>query len=454
MSHRCIALLLILLSPLAGALDLHGMAPDEITVWAAPVEGGAPLEAHRADVAVQPASTMKLLTSWAALTRLGPDYRWKTRFASSAPVVNGVLKGDLYWVGSGDPRFLLSDLRSMLYDLRLQGIHTIEGRLVLDKQAYRDIGSADGFAGDAERLFSVAPDTHLLEWKTAWLRLEPEADGWAVRLDPPLSGVRVSANLLRGGNGPCTTPAERVSLQQSGLDLYLSGTLPPACAGERLPVNLPLDHDTYATEAFRSQWELLGGKGPAGLDIAPLPADARDLVQHLSPPLGTLLADVNKYSNNPMARSVYLALGQGSARTAAAVIADTLAQAGLPTSPLVLENGAGLSRTERVSATLLGNMLLSAARQPHAADFVHTLPAAGEEGPLKRRFAALGPRLRLKTGTLDNVRALAGYWQARDGRRLALVAIVNSPRAPALLPALDAVVVDIVRRFDAQAGGR
>ena len=86
--------------------------------------------------------------------------------------------------------------------------------------------------------------------------------------------------------------------------------------------------------------------------------------------------------------------------------------------------------------------------------FVHTLPAAGEEGTLKRRFAALGPRLRLKTGTLDNVRALAGYWQARDGRRLALVAIVNSPRAPALLPALDAVVVDIVRRFDAQAGGR
>ncbi|MEO9384374.1 D-alanyl-D-alanine carboxypeptidase [Chromobacterium phragmitis] len=169
-------LLLALACAPALALDLHGLKPDEIAVWAAPVEGDGPATAHRADAPVNPASTMKLLTGWAALNRLGPDYRWKTALLSAAPVEGDALKGDLYWLGGGDPRFDNGDLLSLLYSLRLRGIRQLDGRLLLDKRAFVNVAGADDFDGDAGRAFVVAPDTHLVNLKVAWLTFFNEAD--------------------------------------------------------------------------------------------------------------------------------------------------------------------------------------------------------------------------------------------------------------------------------------
>ncbi|MBI3146033.1 MAG: D-alanyl-D-alanine carboxypeptidase/D-alanyl-D-alanine-endopeptidase [Pseudogulbenkiania sp.] len=443
----------------ARALELYGLKADEIAVWAAPVEGSTVLEAHRAEQAVNPASTMKLLTGWSALTRLTPDFRWHSELVSSAPLVHGVLQGDVYWIGAGDPRFANRDLQGMLRTLRARGIERIAGRLLLDKRAFSRIGSASDFGGDAARVFMVDPDTHLTQLKVAWLRFFNDGNGARVALDPPLAGVRLSAALSDGGDGPCDDVRRLLSIRVESERIAVSGALPRSCDGVQSIVNV-LDHDQYAGQAFSALWRELGGSGPLASGRGTAPAGARVLASHDSDPLPVALADINKYSNNTMARALYLTLGRvagGSGDTVAdaeRAARQTLAEAGIAAAPLVLENGAGLSRQERVSARLLGEVLRSAARGPYAGEFLASLPIAAADGTLKKRFAELGPRLRLKTGSLDGVRSLAGYWQAADGRRLAIVAIVNSPRAAELVPALDRLVIDLVARFDPAAGVR
>ncbi|MCD5326522.1 D-alanyl-D-alanine carboxypeptidase/D-alanyl-D-alanine-endopeptidase, partial [Chromobacterium piscinae] len=186
------------------------------------------------------------------------------------------------------------------------------------------------------------------------------------------------------------------------------------------------------------------------------PDGARELTSWQSQPLSVALSDINKYSNNTMARTLFLTLGReaGGEDTAAAAeraLREELSHRGISDiGALRLENGSGLSRRERVTARLLGEVLLDAARGPYAGEFIASLPIAATDGTLKKRFADLGPRLRMKTGTLNDVKALAGYWQAADGRRLAIVAIVNGPRAMESGKALDAVVADLARGFNTE----
>lgn len=437
------------------ALDLHGLRPDEIAVWAAPVEDGAVLESHRADVAVNPASTMKTLTTWAALKQLGPDYRWKTALLSAAPLRGDTLKGDLYWLGGGDPRFDNGNLLSLLYGLRLRGVRHLDGALLLDKRAFSRVSSADDFDEDAGKAFVVEPDTHLTNLKVAWLTFFNDDNGARAALDPPLAGVALDVRLTAGSQADACPDVRRyVNISVDGERVRVDGVLPAACDGARAYVNV-LDHDQFAGQDFAALWQALGGTGPARVGLGRAPEGARELASWQSQPLPAAIADINKYSNNTMARTLFLTLGReaGGEDTLAAAkgaVRKALAVSGISDEALTLENGSGLSRRERVSAHLLGQVLLDAARGPYDGEFLASLPIAGVDGTLKKRFAEQGARLRMKTGTLKDVKALAGYWQSADGRRLAIVAIVNSPRAMQVGKQLDAVVADLIDRFEAR----
>lgn len=448
---RLFFLLFLLLPGLAVA---NGLKPDDYALWLAPVEEGVPLVEHRADVPLNPASTMKLLTAWSALQRLGPDYHWRTRFVSSAPLVDGVLQGDLVWIGAGDPRFSEDDLLSMLRDLRRRGIRKIAGQLLLDNAVFHGIGSAENFGGDAERSFTVPPDAHLTGFKVAWLQFYADANGARATLDPALPGVTLHARLRAGGQQECPDVRRHVQIsQQIGQDgsdnVTVEGELPLACDGARAYLNV-LGASEFAAQSAQALWRELGGEGLSGWGYASAPQGAAVLAQHESGTLASVLVDINKYSNNTMARTVYLTLGAGAPDTPAAAaqaVRQTLAANKLSDQGLVLENGAGLSRRERISARLLGEVLREAARGPYAAELAASLPLSGTDGTLKHRLGQWGPRLRLKTGTLDNARALAGYWYAPDGRRYVLVAIVNAPNARALTEALDQKVSEALQRI-------
>ncbi len=449
-------LLAALVAPLYAAAPA-GFDNDEIALWAAPVEGSGVFDAHRADEAVNPASTMKLLTSWAALNRLGPNFRWQTEFKTTAPLQDGVLQGDLYWQASGDPRLDSARLTEMLRQLRLRGVRDIAGQLVLDQHAWQGLGTAEGFGGDADRVFTVAPHTHQLNLKVAWLRYYFDAGQPQVVLDPPLAGIQLENRLQAAtGSAGCSDVRRYVNVAQQGERLRISGTLPASCDGAANYVNL-LDSANFAAQGFAALWRQLGGNGPHGMRSADTPPQARSLLRLASADtLAGVLVDVNKYSNNTMARSVLLTLGAQYPATGDTftdgerALRALLLERALPVQPLLLENGAGLSRRERVSARLLGEVLRDALRGPYGPELAASLPLAGEDGTLKKRLGDIGGNLRLKTGSLDKVRALAGYWQAPSGQRLVIVAIVNSARAEQLMPQLDAAVAALVARYQAR----
>ncbi|TCP11038.1 D-alanyl-D-alanine carboxypeptidase/D-alanyl-D-alanine-endopeptidase (penicillin-binding protein 4) [Crenobacter luteus] len=425
------------------------LAAGDYALWLAPVDGGAPLLEHRADAAMNPASTMKLVTSWAALQTLGPNYRWRTRFVSAAPIESGVLKGDLAWIGGGEPRFRDGDLIAMLRELRRRGVREIAGNLVLDGSTFSRVAPAADFNGDAERVFTIPPDAHLTNLKVAWLQFFHDGAGPRAALDPALPGVTLDARLVDGGELPCGDVRGHVAIRHDDARVEVTGRLPRGCDGAQTYLNLLSARD-FAGQSFAALWRELGGAGPRATVSGAAPAGAAVLAERESAPLTAVLADVNKHSNNTMARAVYLTLGRGPGDTPAnaeRAVRQSLAEAGIADEALVLENGSGLSRRERVSARLLGEVLRHAARGPWYAEFAASLPIAGEDGTLQKRLKDWGPRLRLKTGTLADARALAGYYQAGDGRRYALVALVNGQSAASSNGAIDALVAEALARL-------
>lgn len=434
----------------AHALDLGRLRPEEVAVYVQDLDSGQVLVEHRADAGMNPASTMKLVTAFAALHGLGSGYRWQTEWRSSAPVADGALQGDLYWQGSGDPVFDQPDLIAMQQQLAAQGITALNGKVVLDRSLWRHAGSAEGFAHDGHEAFVTPPDPHMVAYKVLWATAARDGAGRPVfELNPPLYGIRQDTLQVAWTGGRCGRLAHHVSAALENGALVFKGALPAACTGEKMFVNL-FDAPRFAEESFRGHWIAQGFGGLYGFTHGRTPAGSRVLAVHRSKPLAEVLNDMNKFSNNLIARTVFLTLGQreaggGSPLNAEAAVRRQLAAAGLDDEALVLENGSGLSRRERATARFLGTLLYSAYRSPIRNDFVAGLPVAGSDGTLKTRFRQLGSPLRLKTGTLRDVRALAGYWLPDNGRRLAVVVLINSERSDALLPDLDALTARIVR---------
>ena len=452
--RRTVAALLCCVPLAAFALDTGKIAPQEIAVYVQDMQTGQVLEAHRADVSMQPASVMKLVTTFAALRALGPDFSWQTEFKSNAPVRNGVLEGDVYWVGSGNPVFDQKDVLQMQQQMRAQGIQHIRGQLVFDDSVLSSNGSADDFESDAGETFATPPSPHMLAYKVVWAKAvrNPLGD-IAFETNPPLPAIPHQIDVQSGGLGNCTSLKNYVSAAYRSGVLHFNGKLPESCIGSEMFINM-LDMDEFASQSFINQWRSIGGEIADGHRADKAPARAETLAGHRSQPLSQVLRDMNKNSNNVIARSLFLTLGaqragQQTVQNARAEVRRELVAAGLDDEALNLENGSGLSRRERATARMLGEMLAVAWKSPFRQAFVDSLPIGGVDGTLKSRFAAPNQngRFYLKTGTLDNVRALAGYWlpaNNSEGNPLAVVVMVNSKQAKQYLGEMDKVVGRVV----------
>ena len=452
MLRRVMLCCVLLCAQAAFALDFGRMRADEVAVYVQDMQSGQVLVSHRADAAMNPASVMKLVTTFAALRTLGDDYRWLTQWKSAAPVSGHTLAGDIYWVGSGNPVLDQNDLLDMQQQLRDQGIRKISGRLVLDSSVWPDSGSAEGFGDDAGEAFATPPSPHMLAYKVVWAKPERNADGEVVMaLNPPLPDVAQENRLSAyAGAAACPSLKPYVAAKYAGGVLSFRGRLPESCLGQEMFVNM-LDAPDFAARSFINHWRASGGEIADGAGAGRAPAQAATLAANQSKPLAAVLADMNKESNNVIARSVYLALGEQAARgrngtqNAEAAVRRALRSAGLDDETLVLENGSGLSRRERASARFLGEMLAAARRSPFQTAFTDSLPIAGNDGTLKKRFQNIGSPLRLKTGTLKNVRALAGYWLSEAPQHpLAIVVLVNSEQSGAYLADLDKLVMQLL----------
>ena len=435
------------------ALRDSAIPQDSVSVVVQEIGAPSALVAHRADVAMNPASVMKLVTTFTALEWLGPAFTWKTEAYIEGELKDEVLTGNLILKGYGDPKITLENFWLLLRELRQKGLREIKGDLVLDR-SYFAVASHDPGRFDEQplRAYNVGPDALLVNFKTVRFVVAPDVENRrvSVRAEPPLAGLTVH-NTLRLTNGECGDwkGNAKAGFASSGdkAEATFSGTFAIACGEQNWYVSL-MSHPGYAGAMFRPLWQESGGTLAGQVrDGTPGP-NARLFATSTSPQLAEIVRDINKFSNNVMARQLFLTLdaqANGAPATnerAGVAIRNWLKQRGLNFPELVMENGAGLSRSERINAAHLTQLLQAAFASPIMPEFASSLSLTAVDGTMKRRLLGTGAagQAHLKTGTLDGVRAVAGYVLDGIGKRWTLVAMVNHPNASNAQPALDALV--------------
>jgi D-alanyl-D-alanine carboxypeptidase/D-alanyl-D-alanine-endopeptidase (penicillin-binding protein 4) len=422
--------------PVASMLSYRNVPPETTSIHVRDLESGEVLVGWNASMPRNPGSTIKMLTTLAAIDILGPTYTWKTDIFALGPVVDGTLQGDLLLRGQGDPFLVTERVWQMLRQIRQAGIDTIDGDLLLD-DSYFDVGKSDPGEFDRQplRAYNVAPSALLMNYKVVryWFAPAKEPGKVEIWTDPPLDNLEID-NRLRLTAGPCrgyqrgitVTTDEKVSR------MTFSGAFPDGC--ERYAMDrATLSHRSFAYGLFKSMWREIGGAFEGGWDVAAAPQDLEPIVEFHSLPLADVITRVNKHSNNVMARQLLYTLSAevlgppGTEAGGREVIADWLRDRGLKFSELAFENGAGLSRDARITAADFAAMLAFAWRQPYMPEYVSSLSLAGLDGTLRYRMrdGPLEGSAHLKTGSLDHVAGIAGFLQARSGRRFSVVVLQN-----------------------------
>jgi serine-type D-Ala-D-Ala carboxypeptidase/endopeptidase (penicillin-binding protein 4) len=422
---------------------------EAVTLLVADAEGVRPPRlAWRTQVPVNPASVMKLVTTYAALDLLGPAFTWRTPVYIDGPVRDGVLAGNLYIQGQGDPKLVLERLWLLLRRVQGLGIHTIRGDIVLDRSAFEAPETdPSAFDGEGLRPYNAAPDALLINFRSVVMNFQPNRDGQTAQVgyEPMLAGVSMQAAVPLAA-GECGD--WRAALAPAFADparIAFAGSYPGAC-GEKSWAVAYAEPRSYAVRAVGGMWAEMGAKLQGQVREGPVPAGLRPVFEAASPPLAEVVRDINKYSNNVMAQQLFLTLGlqqkrRGTPEAARAVLRQWWNERiGTGEGQPVFDNGSGLSREERISAAALGKMLQVAWRSPQMPELVASLPAMGLDGTLRKRTLRSGGAAHLKTGSLRDSAGIAGYVHGASGRRWVVVAIANHGSAGAARPAFDALV--------------
>lgn len=463
--------------------------PAGIAVSVVPVEDPKrPVLSWRADAMEPPASTAKLVTTLAALEVLGSSYRWRTNFyVKEMPDRNGLLRGGLIIRGGGDPALVLEDFALEVERLAQKGIRRIDGNIVIDRSHF-NIPNVDpgAFDGRRSRPYNLQPDAALLNYRNLSFELTPDVKAGVARVVvfPPLAGVSYpkTIRLAKGGCGDWKSAlAFRVNdLGKGKKRVLFNGRYPSACGVKTFNV-IAFEADEYFERLFRALWEKDGRTWRGKVVSGKVPEDGRLFLTRLSPTLGEITALTNKWSNNPMARHIFLTLGayrveeeleakaseeEAAAKAAGAPkkdagpgddkrlqfprgatlgdaraeLSDWMTSRGIPASEIIIDNGSGLSRTSRVSARAMTDLLCVGWNGPYMPEYLASLPITGRDGTMVRRKVALEEG-RIKTGYLENVRSIGGYVHALDGKRYAVYASVTGAKnVPGGIKFLDAVI--------------
>lgn len=484
--------------PVSAALKHAHIPLSNVGIVVQEIGAPSPVIALNAGQAMNPASTMKLLTTYASLETLGPAYRWKTEAYLNGKLENGVLHGDLVFKGYGDPKMTVEQFWVWLREMRQRGLREIQGDIVLDHSYFEDTNQnpAD-FDNDPTRAYNVGTSALLLNFNAMHLHLIPNGHATTALLDPDMAGYTLQNSITTSARLRCHSE-DTYKISLDGRIIKLEGKIPANC-GEVDGYFSVLPHDEYFFAVFSALWQELGGSVQGKLRTGTAPTGQPPYSKYVSPELSEMIRDINKFSNNIMARQLFLTFGTTDATDAASsalattgnvgnsnisgeqgdaypssaqkggdtvvespaappVPADAQSRASIPRSiarmqqwlktqqlqfpELVLENGSGLSRNERISALHLAQILQQAAHSPFSPELESSLPILGMDGTVKKRFrdSELAGYAHLKTGTLDGVKSMAGYVDARNGKKWVVVFIINHPNAARGQIAQDALV--------------
>lgn len=448
------------------ALARAQVPPSAVSLLVLDASGKQPPRlSHRADVPMNPASVMKLVTTYAALDTLGPDFTWKTGVTLDGSLSDGLLNGNLLVQGGGDPKLVVERLQALLTQVQASGVKVIRGDIVLDRSAFKVPATDPGeFDGEPLRPYNARPDALLINFKSLVMTFTPDlASGRAlVRYEPPMAGLQMdeSVPLIRVARCGDWRSELRASVSNPDRVEFL-GSYSSACGEKVWPSAYP-DPASFSARAIEGSWRVLGGLLTGRVRDATAPElatwrrtgtasgdKAAARLEGKSLPLLDIVRDVNKYSNNVMAQHLFLSLGlharlgqarSGTLEAGRAALAAWWRKT-LPGSTVpMMDNGSGLSRSERVSAASLAALLQHAAQGPLANDLAESLPVAGIDATMRERARGVAGQAFVKTGSLRDVTAIAGYANGASGARYIVVGLINHPNAPAARGALDALL--------------
>lgn len=425
------------------------LSSNALSVVAMPITQGPAVLSHQAERAFAPASTMKLLTSFIALDKLGPQFKWKTQFLSENKVQDGVLNGHLYLRGGGDPNLSFEKFGLMLRALRQSGLRQINGDLILDRRYFQpnrpEIG-APAFDENPDAYYNVIPDALLIHSNITAFMIDSSNDKINLRLAIPMEGIGLR-NQLKLNNRPCAewktgwqSPQVNINAEAE-VEIVANGSFPKNC--QTIAYLNILDRNAYIASMFRALWVELGGEWNGKAIDGTTPTTANLLHERQSETLADTMRIINKYSDNAMARIAFLTLGAESPTASAfndsnqaanAEIRNWFAKNQLSDQGLLIENGSGLSRIDRISAKQLADILRIASTSYWYPEFASSLPIVAVDGSMKNRLkgSAAEARARIKTGTLRNVMAVAGYVRDSNQQDWILVAFINTEDASAM----------------------
>jgi serine-type D-Ala-D-Ala carboxypeptidase/endopeptidase (penicillin-binding protein 4) len=431
-------------------------------LWAIKVvslDKGAVIFERNPRLLVMPASTMKVVTLAVAAERLGWDAHFSTRVEATAPIENGVLTGDLIVTGGGDPTIGEGEEGGRVLDdwahrLTLLGLSRVDGRIIGDDDAFPDQRLGSGWAWD-DLAFGFAAPVGALQYRESTAQVVitagPRPDTPAtMRLEPATTDLVLTGHVETSSAN--TAPLVFSRRRPFSRILEVTGTVPRT---DRDYVRtVAVDNPTRVfVSAFRDALARAGiivtGDSLDIDELAPKPAGGRTLLlAHDSPPLREIAVRLMKTSQNLIAETLMLQVALTSdvpdpdpVTAARGAYERTLAAWGIPAEALILADGSGLSRYDYTTADALVTILDHMARDPrHAGPFEASLPIMGVDGTLaaRQKDTRLEGHVHAKTGSMSNVRALAGYVTTDRGEHLAFAIVANNFKGRAA--PIDAVV--------------
>ncbi len=418
--------------------------------------GGPVILAINPSTPRNPASVMKTLTTWAAIKQLGTDYTWKTRvyLDNRARVdVSQAMRTPLYIKGGGDPSLNYQGLREIIRSIQAKGLRHLSD-VVVDRSLFAPIFVDPGdFDGSPERPYNANPDAMMVNLGAIMLNFKPnpKSGRWDISFEPDILNPPVSGSLGLT-SGACTksrTGSELTGFVQTdqGRALQLKGKLSANC-GQFSFYRLVGSQSYMFSTIFEQLWTAEGGTISGVIRDGLVPARAMLLETRSSPPLAQVIQTINKYSNNVMAKTLLLTLGEelygppATFEKGAQAVLGILKKQGVNIAGYTVTNGSGLSREGRITAGGQAQMLDAIWASSLRDTFIDSLSVTGVDGTMRRRLtdqAAKG-RGHFKTGTLGNASALSGFVTAASGKTYILVSLVNDAAAFKTKPFVDSIV--------------
>ena len=432
------------------------------TVSVRKASDGEIIYSHLADTRVHPASVMKLLTGAAALETLGVNYTFKTELYMDGQIQNGVLHGDLYLKGQGDPTLLKKDLKTFAAELTAKGIRTVNGNIYGDDGWYDDIRLSQDLNWSDEPFYTGAQVSALTlspnkdyDSGTTIVEVTPaKKSGQAgkVNMVPANSYLKIVNNTKtvakKGEKGI------KVERRHGTNTIIVSGTIPVGASKVRSWSSV-WDPTNYTVNVFKHVLEdqgIIFSVNPK-TERGKVPKNATLLTAKQSMPLEQLFMPLMKLSNNGHAEVLVKEMGRlqggaGSWDKGLSVMAGTLAEMGLDTKNMQFRDGSGMSHKNLVTANEVTSLLYKAQSESWYPIFLNALPVAGHDerlvgGTLRHRMkgTVAAGNVRAKTGALNGVTALSGYVETKDGETLIFSIMVNNYLSDSITDVLDEIAI-------------